>query len=88
MARVIAVHLEDEEQGESGITEVKLEGGSTKAVSQVVKDIDGNKESYYYTLQNKKADIISVKNPNDAGKHIRTAPDQSEENNLLELDRY
>lgn len=88
MAEVIAVHLEDEKQDEAGISEVKLAGGSTKSVSDVVKDIDGNEESYYYTLNTKKADIISVKNPDDSGKHIRTNPDDQTGNNLLELDRY
>ncbi|WP_252312481.1 DUF3892 domain-containing protein [Sinobaca sp. H24] len=88
MTEVIAVHLEDENQGEAGINEVKLAGGSTKSVSQVVREIDGNAQSFYYTLENKKADIVSVKNSGDSGKHIRTSQDDETGNNLLELERY
>lgn len=88
MKEVIAVHLEDEKQEEAGISEVKLADGSTKSVSQVVREIDGNVHSFYYTLESKKADIVSVKNSGDSGKHIRTSLDDETGNNLLELDRY
>lgn len=88
MAKIIAVRVASGNENESGITDVKLYGGIEKQVSTVVNDIDTGKEGYYYTLSSERADVITAKNPNSYGKHIRTSPDSSKSNNLLKLDRF
>ena len=68
---------------------MKLQNGAVKDVPKVVKEIDDDKTAFYFTIGSKKAEVMTANNPgNDSGKHIKTNPDSTKDNNLLDLDRF
>lgn len=68
---------------------MKLQNGAVKDVPKVVKEIDNDKTEFYFTIGSKRAQVTTANNPgSDNGKHIKTNPDSTKDNNLLDLDRF
>jgi len=84
--QITEIHISSPGTHHHQITEVKLASGARKKREIVADEIDKGTESYYVSVDSTTVDVATeVVN---TVKYIRTKPDATKKDNLLNLPRY